>query len=327
MTLRTPPSWEQNASHPAENDRLTTQALWSSTGIIKDTSLAVTANSPTGMSVRVASGWAAIVGTTQANMGTYVAYNDATVTLTITAADATNPRIDLICATINDSYYSGVTDNVVFQVIAGTPAGSPVAPTLPDNSISLATVAVAANASVIVSGNITDTRVLAGTNVASGDITEIVAGTGISITSATGPIPTVAIDTAVTADLTTAQTLTNKTLTAPVITQGTSTPTFATNAYTLVAGDAGKLLLASNGGTAATLYIPTDASVNFAIGTQISILQTGSGKITVTATTPGTTNIYSTGATSTSPACRVQYSAMVATKVSANTWYIIGDIS
>ena len=53
---------------------------------------------------------------------------------------------------------------------------------------------------------------------ATGDITGLTAGTGISISSATGPVPTVAIDTAVTADLTTAQTLTNKTLTSPVLT-------------------------------------------------------------------------------------------------------------
>ena len=104
MTLRTPPSWLQNGSHPAENDRLTTQALWATTGIINSSSLAVTANSPAGMSVRVASGWAAIVGTTQANMGTYVAYNDAQVTLTVTTADPTNPRIDRVVMTVNDSY-------------------------------------------------------------------------------------------------------------------------------------------------------------------------------------------------------------------------------
>ena len=69
MTLRTPPSWLQNGSHPAENDRLTTQAIWKTTGIINATDLAITANSPVGMSVLAASGWAAIVGTTQANMG------------------------------------------------------------------------------------------------------------------------------------------------------------------------------------------------------------------------------------------------------------------
>jgi len=57
-----------------------------------------------------------------------------------------------------------------------------------------------------------------------GDITEVAAGTGISVASGTGPVPTVSINTAVTADLTTAQTLTNKTLTSPVLT----TPTIST---------------------------------------------------------------------------------------------------
>lgn len=71
---------------------------------------------------------------------------------------------------------------------------------------------------------------------ATGDITALTAGTGISISSATGPIPTVAIDTAVTADLTTAQTLTNKTLTTPVISSitNTGTLTLPTSTDTLV---------------------------------------------------------------------------------------------
>ena len=51
-----------------------------------------------------------------------------------------------------------------------------------------------------------------------GDITEVQAGTGISVASGTGPVPTVSINTAVTADLTSSQTLTNKTLTSPVLT-------------------------------------------------------------------------------------------------------------
>jgi hypothetical protein len=57
-----------------------------------------------------------------------------------------------------------------------------------------------------------------------GDITGLTAGTGITVTSPTGPVPTVAIDTAVTVDKTTAQTLTNKTLTSPALT----TPTIST---------------------------------------------------------------------------------------------------
>lgn len=161
MALRTPPSWLQNGSHPAENDRLTTQALWNTTGVIGTSSMQVTANSPVGMSVLVATGWAAIVGTSTTNMGTYVAYNDASTTLTITTANPTNPRIDRVVATIEDAYYSGSTNTVVYSVVAGTPAGSPSAPATPANSISLATVAVAAGATSITSANITDTRVLA----------------------------------------------------------------------------------------------------------------------------------------------------------------------
>jgi hypothetical protein len=164
MTLRTPPSWLQNGSHPAENDRLSTQALYATTGIIGSTSLAVTQNSPAGMSVRVASGWAAVIGTTQANMGAYTVFNDAQDVLTITTADPTNPRIDLVCATVRDAYYTGAFNDVILQVVAGTSAGSPVAPTLPANSISLATIAVGAAVTSIVTANITDTRVAVTSN-------------------------------------------------------------------------------------------------------------------------------------------------------------------
>jgi hypothetical protein len=166
MTLVSPPSWLQAGSYPAESDRLTQQALYATTGIIGSASLAITQNSPAGMSVRVAAGWAAVVGTTQANMGVYTFYNDGTTTLTVTTADPTNPRIDLVCATVRDAYYSGAFNDVIFQVIAGTPAGSPVAPTLPANSISLATIAVGAGVTQINTANITDTRVAVTSNLA-----------------------------------------------------------------------------------------------------------------------------------------------------------------
>lgn len=122
-------------------------------------------------------------------------------------------------------------------------------------------------------------------------------------------------------------TLTNKTLTTPVITQGTSTPTFTTNAYTLVSGDAGQFLLASNSSTAGTVNIPTNASVAFATGTQIHIIQTGSGQLTISATTPATTTILSTGATAASPKLRAQYSSATCIKTGTDTWYVVGDIS
>jgi hypothetical protein len=120
---------------------------------------------------------------------------------------------------------------------------------------------------------------------------------------------------------------TSPTLVTPVITQGQSTPSFTTNAYTLVAGDAGQLLLASNGSTAGTISIPTDATTNFAIGTQITILNVGTGLITVQAASSGTTTVRSTGATAASPKCRAQYSAMTLWKQAANLWYAFGDIA
>lgn len=163
MALRTPPSWLQNGSHPAENDRLTTKAIYNTTGIIGSSSLQVTPQAVPNMTVNVATGWAAIVSST-ANAGTYVAFNDATTILTIGTADPSLPRIDRIVVTVNDAFYSGASNNVVFAVVAGTPNASPTAPATPSNSISLATIAVAAATTTITAGNITDTRALTTTN-------------------------------------------------------------------------------------------------------------------------------------------------------------------
>lgn len=183
MALRTPPSWLQNGSHPAENDRLSMQALYSTTGTIGSSSLAVTQSGTPGMSVVVASGWAAIVGTTQANMGVYTAYNDAAATAAIATANATNPRIDLVCLTVNDAYYTGSLNNVVINVVTGTAASSPTVPATPANSIALAKVAVAANATSIVNANITDLRVAVTSNILSAVNIAVNAQTGTTYTT------------------------------------------------------------------------------------------------------------------------------------------------
>ena len=322
MVLRTPPSWLQNGSHPAENDRLTTQALWATTGIIKNTSLEVTENSPAGLSVLVASGWAAIVGTTQINMGTYVGYNDATVTLSISTADPTNPRIDVVCMTVQDAYYTGSLNDVILQVVAGTPAGSPVAPALPANSITLATVAVGAGATAITNANITDTRVLVTTNIPeSGDISAVVAGTGLSGGGSSGSV-TVSIDTGVTADLTTAQTFTNKTLTSPRVNLGITADT--STSFTPAIADNGKLVTLTNA-SPITATIPPFSSVAYPVGAQLNFVQYGAGQVTF-AQGAGVT-ISSTGATATAPALRAQFSSATAICVAQDSWLIAGDIA
>ena len=327
MAVRTPPSWLQNGSHPAENDRLTTQALWATTGIINSASLAVAQNSPPGMSVLVASGWAAIVGTTQANMGTYVGYNDASTVLTVTTANPTNPRIDRVCMTVQDAYYTGSLNDVIMQVVAGTPSATPVAPATPANSISLATIAVGAGATSITTANITDTRVAVTTNIPeSGDISAVVAGTGLSGGGSSGSV-TVAIDTTVTADLTTAQTLTNKTFTtptlnSPLINVGINAQTGTT--YTTVLADNGKLITQTNAG-AITTTIPPFSSVAYPVGSQLNFVQYGAGQVTF-AQGAGVT-IASTGASATAPKLRAQYSSATAICVAQDSWLIAGDIA
>ncbi len=102
-----------------------------------------------------------------------------------------------------------------------------------------------------------------------------------------------------------------------------STPTFTTNAYTVVLADKDKWLELSNGATAGTLNIPTDATANFAIGTQINILQTGAGQITIAAVTPGTTTVNG------SPGLKLrgQWSVATIVKRAADTWVAVGDLS
>lgn len=158
-----------------------------------------------------------------------------------------------------------------------------------------------------------------------GTVTSVTAGTGLSGGAITSS-GTIAIDSTV-VTLTGTQTLTNKTATGLVYTQTLLTPSFTTNAYTLVLGDQGDILLASNGSTAGTINIPTNASVAFPIGTQITIIQTGSGQLTIQAASSGTTTVASTGATSTAPKLRAINSSATCIKTNTDTWYVVGDIS
>lgn len=99
----------------------------------------------------------------------------------------------------------------------------------------------------------------------------------------------------------------------------------ATNAqsgttYTLVLGDAGKIVEIGNA-SAITLTIPTNASVAYPVGTQITILQTGAGQITVAAPSGGTLN--ATPGTK----LRAQWSSATLLKRATDTWVLIGDLT
>lgn len=125
--------------------------------------------------------------------------------------------------------------------------------------------------------------------------------------------------------LTGTQTLTNKTLTAPVVNLSINANTATT--YTFVLADNGKLVT-SNNALAQTLSIPTNASVAYAIGAQINVAWiTGAGQPTINAVTPGTTTILSTGATSTAPKLRAVNSVATCIKIATDTWLVTGDIA
>jgi hypothetical protein len=106
-----------------------------------------------------------------------------------------------------------------------------------------------------------------------------------------------------------------------------STYSAKTASYTFASGDEGNIFSMNNAATQ-QFNIPTDATFNFAVGTEINVFWiTGAGQPTIGAVTPGTTTVISTGATSATPKLRVANSGATCKKLAANSWIIFGDIS
>ena len=98
-------------------------------------------------------------------------------------------------------------------------------------------------------------------------------------------------------------------------------------AYTFASGDEGQLFSMNNAATQ-QFNIPTDATFDFAVGTEINVFWiTGAGQPTIGAVTPGTTTVISTGATSATPKLRVANSGATCKKLAANSWIVFGDLA
>lgn len=102
-------------------------------------------------------------------------------------------------------------------------------------------------------------------------------------------------------------------------------PFLATNAqtgttYTPVLADQGKLVEMSNA-SAITLTVPLNSSVAFPTGTQINLLQTGAGQVTVAGAGGVTVNA--------TPGLklRAQWSSATLVKRGTDTWVLLGDLS
>lgn len=96
--------------------------------------------------------------------------------------------------------------------------------------------------------------------------------------------------------------------------------------YTAVLNDSYQELTLMNKATAIAFKIPTDASVAYATGTVLTVLNIGAGTCTISAVTPGTTTVVSAGATSASPTL-TQYKSAACIKIAANSWVIVGGVS
>jgi hypothetical protein len=125
------------------------------------------------------------------------------------------------------------------------------------------------------------------------------------------------------------ESLSNKTLSSTTVSDSLSVvgnviyhtvPESKSTTYPLVLTDDGKIIEMSGGGF---LQIPTDASVNFPIGTQITVLQTTSTQVTIQAITPGTTTVNGTPGLK----LRTQWSSATLIKRGVNLWVAIGDLS
>jgi hypothetical protein len=77
-----------------------------------------------------------------------------------------------------------------------------------------------------------------------------------------------------------------------------------------------------NSGSANLLTVPSSSTVDFPIGTEIAVIQRGTGVTTFTTASVGVTiNSYSGSLT-----MRGQYAAAALLKVNTDEWYLIGRL-
>jgi hypothetical protein len=103
-------------------------------------------------------------------------------------------------------------------------------------------------------------------------------------------------------------------------------PADKTDDYTAVLADSYQRLILMNKATAVAFKIPTDASAAIPVGSVITVISKGAGLVTISAVTPATTTINSSGAVAASPTLG-QWKSAACIKVAANSWIVAGAIS
>lgn len=132
-----------------------------------------------------------------------------------------------------------------------------------------------------------------------GDITSVVAGTGLTGGGTSGAV-TLSFDYAV---------------------GNQAIESAQTASYTLVIGDAGKMVTMTNA-SANNLTVPPNSSVAFPVNTRIDLIQYGAGQTTIVAGAGVT--LYSSGS---KLKLSGQYSGASLWKKATDTWVVVGDLS
>lgn len=148
MAERTAPWLLDGVATGSQEARLFTESLLDQVGVVGANDLKVSA--PGGMNVSIAAGRAFIRDTT-AYQGAYHVVADSATTRAVSAANATNPRRDLVIAEVTATSWQT-------RVVAGVAAASPVDPAVPVDAIVLARVTVPAAAAAITTAMIEDLR-------------------------------------------------------------------------------------------------------------------------------------------------------------------------
>lgn len=99
-----------------------------------------------------------------------------------------------------------------------------------------------------------------------------------------------------------------------------------TAAYVPVLNDGYQVLVTVSNASANTFKLPTNASVAYATGTVITVLNIGAGTCTISAVTSATTTVLSAGATAASPTL-AQYKSAACIKTGTDAWYVVGAIA
>jgi hypothetical protein len=206
-------------------------------------------------------------------------------------------------------------DKGVYWELTVSPSSS--AGTIPGGKIALQSLS-AAQSSTLFSTTTTAPGLTPGSNGGGASTWLSGAGTWTAPTATTVGLGNVSNTSDATKDAA-ATTLTNKTLTDPKINLAINAQSAA---YTLVLADNNKVVIVSNA-SAVNLSVPTNASVAFPIGAQITIIQGGAGKVTVVAVTPGTTTVNATP----SAGLRAQSSGVSLIKTATDVWYLLGDLT